>query len=66
MLGENAIRFLGLDRARLADIASRIGPTVEEIKGSAEVRPESSRASPLAAVTSSLLKATPTSQRSRA
>ncbi len=40
MLGENAIRFLGLDRARLADIASRIGPTVEEIKGSAEVRPE--------------------------
>ena len=40
MLGENAIRFLGLDRARLADIASRIGPTVEEIKGSAEVPPE--------------------------
>ena len=31
MLGENAIRFFGLDRDRLAEIAKRIGPTVEEI-----------------------------------
>jgi predicted TIM-barrel fold metal-dependent hydrolase len=31
MLGENAIRFLGLDRARLVEIASRIGPTIAEI-----------------------------------
>ena len=31
MLGENAIRFAGLDRDRLAEIARRIGPTVEEI-----------------------------------
>ena len=41
ILGENAIGFLGLDRARLADIASRIGPPVDEISGGApEVRPE--------------------------
>jgi predicted TIM-barrel fold metal-dependent hydrolase len=31
MLGENAIRFLNLDRARLTEIARRIGPTIEEI-----------------------------------
>jgi predicted TIM-barrel fold metal-dependent hydrolase len=31
MLGENAIRFLGLDRARLAEIAARIGPTMDDI-----------------------------------
>ena len=31
ILGENAIRFFGLDRARLAEIAKRIGPTVEEL-----------------------------------
>jgi predicted TIM-barrel fold metal-dependent hydrolase len=42
MLGENAIRFLGLDRERLADIASRIGPTIDEITGAGAppVRPE--------------------------
>ena len=34
MLGENAIRFAGLDRDRLAEIARRIGPTVDEIIGS--------------------------------
>jgi predicted TIM-barrel fold metal-dependent hydrolase len=31
MLGENAIRFLGLDRERLNDIAKRIGPRIEDI-----------------------------------
>jgi hypothetical protein len=31
MLGENAIRVLSLDRPRLAEIASRIGPTVDEV-----------------------------------
>jgi predicted TIM-barrel fold metal-dependent hydrolase len=35
MLGENAIRFLGLDRAHLAKIADRIGPTVEQVTGRA-------------------------------
>src|SRR5262249_51240046 len=33
MLGENAIRVLGLDRARLRTIAERVGPTVEQITG---------------------------------
>ena len=33
MLGENAIRFLGLDRAPLAAVAERIGPTIESITG---------------------------------
>src|SRR5262249_28775922 len=41
MLGENAIRFAGLDRERLAEIARRIGPTIEEITGPhEEIRPE--------------------------
>jgi len=31
VLGENAIRFFGLDRAPLDAIAARIGPTVEEV-----------------------------------
>jgi predicted TIM-barrel fold metal-dependent hydrolase len=31
MLGENAIRFFGLDRGRLGELAERIGPTVGEI-----------------------------------
>jgi predicted TIM-barrel fold metal-dependent hydrolase len=31
LLGENAIRFLELDRERLVEIARRIGPTIEEI-----------------------------------
>jgi predicted TIM-barrel fold metal-dependent hydrolase len=38
MLGENAIRFFGLDRARLAEYAKRIGFTVDEILGGHEVR----------------------------
>jgi predicted TIM-barrel fold metal-dependent hydrolase len=33
MLGDNAIRFFGLDRERLVEIAKRIGPTVEDILG---------------------------------
>jgi hypothetical protein len=41
MLGENAIRFLGLDRDRLSEIARRIGPTIADITGAgAAVRPE--------------------------
>jgi hypothetical protein len=41
MLGENAISFLGLDRERLAEIARRIGPSVDDITGDAPaVRPE--------------------------
>ena len=33
MLGENAIRFFGLDQHRLAEIALRIGPSVAEVNG---------------------------------
>jgi predicted TIM-barrel fold metal-dependent hydrolase len=33
MLGENAIRVLGLDRAKLAGVAERIGPTIEDVTG---------------------------------
>lgn len=33
ILGENAIRILGFDRAELAAIADRVGPTVEDITG---------------------------------
>ena len=41
MLGENAIRFLNLDRGRLADIAKRIGRSVAEIVGNGpDIRPE--------------------------
>jgi predicted TIM-barrel fold metal-dependent hydrolase len=41
MLGENAIRSFGLDRARLADIASRIGPRVEQINGTVtDIQPD--------------------------
>jgi predicted TIM-barrel fold metal-dependent hydrolase len=40
MLGLNAVRFFDLDGQRLADIAKRIGPTVEEITGGGEVRQE--------------------------
>jgi Amidohydrolase len=42
MLGENAIRFLNLDREPLAEIAKRIGPRLEAITGGGgpEVRPE--------------------------
>ncbi len=34
MLGENAIRFFGLDRAPLETIAARIGPAVADLTGS--------------------------------
>ncbi|HEY6532229.1 MAG TPA: amidohydrolase family protein [Acidimicrobiales bacterium] len=41
MLGENAIPFFGLDKARLAAIAEKIGPTVQEVAGPNEpVDPE--------------------------
>jgi predicted TIM-barrel fold metal-dependent hydrolase len=40
MLGENAIRFFDLDRERLAALAKRIGPTMEQLTGAAELRPE--------------------------
>ena len=33
MLGENAIRFFGLDRTKLAAIAARVGPTIEQVTG---------------------------------
>jgi hypothetical protein len=33
IMGENAIRFLGLDRAKLAAIAARIGPSYAQIAG---------------------------------
>jgi hypothetical protein len=33
ILGENLIRFLGLDRAKLTKIAARIGPSYELIAG---------------------------------
>jgi predicted TIM-barrel fold metal-dependent hydrolase len=40
MLGENAIRFFDLDRDRLAEIAKRIGPKIEEITSGGDVRQE--------------------------
>jgi predicted TIM-barrel fold metal-dependent hydrolase len=41
MLGENAIRFFGLDRIRLAGIAERIGPRIEDVIDSGgTARPE--------------------------
>jgi predicted TIM-barrel fold metal-dependent hydrolase len=41
MLGENAIRFFGLDRAPLAAIAERIGPRIDDvIDAPGQVRPE--------------------------
>jgi hypothetical protein len=33
MLGENAIRVLGLDRAKLAAIAEQVGPTIADVTG---------------------------------
>jgi hypothetical protein len=40
MLGENGIRFFGLDRDRLATIAKRIGPKIEEITGGSPMTPD--------------------------
>jgi predicted TIM-barrel fold metal-dependent hydrolase len=40
MLGENGVRFFGLDRERLAAIAKRIGPTIGEIVDGPEITPE--------------------------
>jgi len=39
MLGENAIRFLRLDSSRLAEIAERVGPTIESITGPSRMDP---------------------------
>jgi predicted TIM-barrel fold metal-dependent hydrolase len=33
LLGENLVRFLGLDRDRLVEIARRIGPSVDDVVG---------------------------------
>jgi predicted TIM-barrel fold metal-dependent hydrolase len=35
ILGENAIRFFGLDRRALAAVADRVGPTIEQVTGRA-------------------------------
>jgi predicted TIM-barrel fold metal-dependent hydrolase len=41
LLGENLIRFLGLDRERLAELARRIGPSIDDVIGNAsDVRDE--------------------------
>ena len=41
MLGENMIRFLGLERGPLAELASRIGPTIDEVtRSTTPVAPE--------------------------
>jgi predicted TIM-barrel fold metal-dependent hydrolase len=40
ILGENAIRDFGLDREHLAQIASRIGPTVAQVTRAPAVAPE--------------------------
>ena len=40
ILGENAIRFFGLDGAAIDAVAQRIGPTVAELTGPADVAPE--------------------------
>jgi predicted TIM-barrel fold metal-dependent hydrolase len=37
ILGENAIRFYGLDRTHLDEVAAKIGPTVEEVYGGIEL-----------------------------
>jgi predicted TIM-barrel fold metal-dependent hydrolase len=40
MLGENAIRFFDLDRARLEELARRIGPTIDELHAGGPVAPD--------------------------
>ncbi|HEY6531363.1 MAG TPA: amidohydrolase family protein [Acidimicrobiales bacterium] len=37
ILGENLIRFLGLDAARIAEIAEQVGPRLDEVTGGAAV-----------------------------
>ena len=37
MLGENAVRFLGLDRSKLASVAEHVGFTIDEITGPSAV-----------------------------
>jgi predicted TIM-barrel fold metal-dependent hydrolase len=40
ILGESAIRFLGLDGAHLAAVADRVGPTIEQVTGRTPVLDE--------------------------
>src|SRR3989440_9898962 len=40
MLSENAIRVYGLDAAKLAEVAARVGPTVDELSTPLDVIPE--------------------------
>ena len=37
MLGENAIRFLGLDRSKLSAVAEQVGFTIDEITGASAI-----------------------------
>jgi predicted TIM-barrel fold metal-dependent hydrolase len=39
ILGDNLVRFLGLDADRIAAIAERVGPTIDEVTGGAPVDP---------------------------
>jgi predicted TIM-barrel fold metal-dependent hydrolase len=39
ILGENLIRFLDLDAAKLDEIAARVGPTIEQITGAEKLDP---------------------------
>ena len=39
ILGENSIELYGLDRAALASVAERVGPTVDEVHGAAKGEP---------------------------
>ena len=64
MLGENAITFFGLDRAPLAAIAGRIGPTVRTSRGRPPSIPSYLRSSTSAVATCGRPKATPASPRS--
>lgn len=40
LLGENAMRFFRLDRERMTEIANRIGPTIDQIRGRPGCRDE--------------------------
>ena len=39
ILGENAVRFLGLDAAKVNEIAERVGPSIDWITGGADIDP---------------------------
>jgi hypothetical protein len=40
ILGENMVRFLGLDRAKMAKIAERIAPTYQQIVDGPDLNPD--------------------------